>query len=162
MSLILNATFRYFYCSFSLNNNKLSFFEVQAIRPLSLFIELSTSLLLTFPYSVKILDSGLQSSLHHYSTLLCWVTLAFTKIIHVNTLASEFLNLLTSNIIFLHYISAKHYHGHMPWRTSYHITVLLLKILISSVPYSSDQSSLNFLSLPSQLSSINPFGAASY
>lgn len=61
MSLILDATFRYFYCSFSLNNNKLSFFEVQAIRPLSLFIELSTCLLLTFPYSVKILDSGLQS-----------------------------------------------------------------------------------------------------
>lgn len=58
---------------------------------------------------------------------------AFIKIIHVNTLASEFLGRLTSNIMFLHCISAKCYHGHMPWRTSYHITISPLEILISSI-----------------------------
>lgn len=58
---------------------------------------------------------------------------AFIKIIHVITLASEFLSLLTSNIMFLHCILAKCYHGHMPSRTSYHITISPLEILISSI-----------------------------
>lgn len=109
ISLILVATFRYLYCCSSL----LSFFEAHVFRPLPPFIESSTSLLLTLPYSMKILDSGLLS-LRHYIIPQCLVTPASTKIIHINTFVSEFLDTLTSNIIFLYYISAKHYGGHMP------------------------------------------------
>ena len=122
ISLILVAlskmSFRHFLLVFlsknNNNNNLLSFFEVHVIRQLPLSFESFTSLLLTLPYSMKILDSSLLS-LYHYFISLCLVTSASTKIINVNTFFSEFFfNILTSNIIFLYYISAKRYHGHMP------------------------------------------------
>ena len=139
MPLILDATFRYLYCFSSLSNNdnnKLSFvllWSTCSQTTISLYWIVSHPLanFSFFREDFRFWFYCLPPQ--HYSIILCRVMSAFIKIIHVNTLASEFLSLLTSNIMFLHCISAKCYHGHMSWRTSYHITISPLEILISSI-----------------------------
>lgn len=106
-SLILVATFRYFYCLFSLNTTTTQLLWSTCFQTT---IPLYWAIYQAFANSSLFNDDFRFWSLSLSPPLLmplCLVTLAFTKIIHVNTLISEFLNILTSNIIFLSYISAK-------------------------------------------------------
>lgn len=111
MSLILVETFRYFYCSSFLNNNsnhhQFSLFEAYVIQSLPLFIESSNSPFLTslFSEDFRFWSSVISPPLRHISMLSDF---RIHKNCPCKPLLSEFLNILTSNVIVLYYISAKH------------------------------------------------------
>lgn len=142
-------------------NSALYFFEVHALRPPSLFIELSTILLVTFPFSVKISDSGFLSS----SPALLYILVLGDVSIYKNYPCKHPSLWAPQSSHFQYYVPPLHFSKMLSWSYAlknflpyYYITSRNLDFQYSV--YSSDQSSLNFLSLPSLPCPINLFGAA--